>query len=657
MGIITGLPAEVIYVRVSRDGYLDATADPLEMSSSRSEPVVVRLETGGTVSGRCVHGDEPVSSFELVWWKDFEGLKSKQEVWDSSEGQFTINRVPFGDITVMALSTELSQSAPEVVSVEDGSVEGVILRFPDAIGGRGKVIDASASRPISGATIERLVHCRGRKIEKGGIASTTDAQGYFEIQGLVPGGNPIDISADGYATRTVFGNSVGGSAVDFGLVPLFPKQGVIIQLDGGGAQTYVAFAAELSGPKSIPDKHFASDGTLRYESLDPGSYTVRIVYPGQRTYRDIAFLLSPGPDLKIKVPIEAGTLKVRVHPEDGQAMPDDVVLCVQSEMPNGGFSCQYYGVPPSGDIEIGRVEGPLIASVESWDGDLRGVTRVNVLPGATPPVEIFLGGRILKVRVIDQSGAPVSGVTVFVYYPSGEAGWYRMRVSDANGECAFAGLSLDRALVSIHKFPEGYMGARQIELRGRGDKPLELVFAPDWDLRVLVVERGVRVSGIDLSTDDAECIRHLPRTTSDEHGIAEIARVSGAGWKVSVTHPGYWPSEFRINPGDPNPFPIQVRRLGSVEFILRTPYGNPASGVVVELESVEMAQSVSSWLQSGRARVSNSNSKTGGDGRLRFDALPNGPYRWRAVTPEGDTMEGEVAVPPQSLAEVEVTAP
>ena len=201
------------------------------------------------------------------------------------------------------------------------------------------------------------------------------------------------------------------------------------------------------------------------------------------------------------------------------------------------------------------------------------------------------------------------------------------------------------------------MAGRRIGLHGGDAKPIELVFAPDWELRVLLMERQNRVEGVDVATDDPDGLRHLPSTTSDAQGVANIARVSGEGWKVSVAHPGYWPAEFIVNPTDPNPFPIQVRRLGSVEFTLKTPYGNPAIGVAVDLHSEEMAQAVSSWVETGRVYVSNAGLRTGEDGKLRFDALPNGPYRWRAITSTGEAIDGEVTIPPQTTALVESTTP
>jgi hypothetical protein len=67
---LRGLPPAVIYLWASRDGFVDMGADPLELSASRVEPVLIRLSPAGTIRGRCVRGDVPVTSFELIWWKE-----------------------------------------------------------------------------------------------------------------------------------------------------------------------------------------------------------------------------------------------------------------------------------------------------------------------------------------------------------------------------------------------------------------------------------------------------------------------------------------------------------------------------------------------------------------------------------------------------------
>ncbi|MFN0008587.1 MAG: carboxypeptidase regulatory-like domain-containing protein [Planctomycetota bacterium] len=657
IGRLCNLPAEVVHIRVSHEGYIDESADPIEVSASRSVPTIVRLTRAGTITGRCLHGTDPVSSFELLWWKDFGNPKSRQLVRNSSDGTFTISRAPLGDVTVMATSSVFPQSEAEIVRVVSDSPTDIVLQLTDSLQGRGRVLDAATSSPIARAMVQVLTHYRGKPIEAHGASFTTDSQGHFEIAGLVPGGNPINVSAPGYATRTTYAAGVRGETVEFGLVPLCAKRAVEITLQSKGDEDLSTFVCELSGTTSIPDRRFSTDGVIRYDALDPGPYGARIVYPGQKTYRDIAFVLSPGQDTFLRVLVETQTLLVRVIPDSSKEIPDNVVLCVQSGVSTTEFSRQYYGIPSTGEVEISRVAGLLVATVETWDGEVMGITQVEVRPKSSSPIEVRIGAEDLEFQVVDVEGETVSGVTVFISYPSNGAGWYDTRVSDTRGRCTFTGLSLEEALVLIHKYPEGYMAGKVINVRNLEPRPIELLFAPDWDLRVLLVERSVVAGGIDVATYDSDGIRQLPDTTSDAQGLASIARVSGAGWTVRVAHPSYWPTEYCIGPHDPSPFPVQVRRLGSVEFSLKTPYGNPAPGVTIDMQSAEIGEMSSSWIRAGRARVSNLDLRTGSDGKLRFDALPNGPYRWWGTMPTGEIIEGEIVIPPQATAFVNSTTP
>jgi hypothetical protein len=90
---LRGLPPAVIYLWASRDGFVDMGADPLELSASRVEPVLIRLSPAGTIRGRCVRGDVPVTSFELIWWKEQGTAKCRQTVRGEPDGRFTPTRM------------------------------------------------------------------------------------------------------------------------------------------------------------------------------------------------------------------------------------------------------------------------------------------------------------------------------------------------------------------------------------------------------------------------------------------------------------------------------------------------------------------------------------------------------------------------------------
>jgi len=324
---------------------------------------------------------------------------------------------------------------------------------------------------------------------------------------------------------------------------------------------------------------------------------------------------------------------------------------------SGQKASDVYFIPKDGQLDIARVEGAVVAEVETFTGQLLGTARARVEPGETPTIRVLLDSPPVVFRVVDEHGGPLAGVTVFLNCPDDCAGWFRYAASDAEGLCTFTGISLDEVLANAVKYPDGTMPARLVSLRDRGTAPIEIVFAPDCDLRIRLLERGSPCRGVDVKATSSDRIALTPPASSDESGIADFGRVGGGEWRVMVQHPGYWASEHSIRAarGD-GPHPIEIRRLGSVEFLASTPLGNPASQVPIDLRSEEMEQWVGKWIASGKILAPSQGTSTDSGGRLRIDGLPNGPYRWRVTTGEGER-EGEITVPAQSVVRVEVSVP
>jgi hypothetical protein len=394
--------------------------------------------------------------------------------------------------------------------------------------------------------------------------------------------------------------------------------------------------------------------------MDPGPYTARVVYPGQQTYRDVTFQLSPGRDEVVEVPVDPRTLIVRVIPEEGNTIPEGLFLNVHSAASGLNLSTQYYGIPPNGEVEIARADGVIVLTVDSFDGSFLGMARVEVVPDSTPPIEVRLDSREVRFRIIDRNRRALPGVTVLLNCVGSGVGWYRTGLTDGDGACSFTGISIREVLVLLKRYPEGIMAGRRVDLTNRASQPIELVYAPDWQLQVRLLERSDPAAGVDIAGTDPDGVIHLSPTPSDSQGIADLGPVSGTGWIVRVAHPSYWPQSFSVSSTDPRPYPIQVRRIGSVEFVLRTAMGNPADDVGVELmptESFAGGGSTTTWLREGLIRASDPTARTDARGTLRFEGLANGSYRWEARTPSGEMLEGEVVVPPLAVELVEATLP
>jgi hypothetical protein len=182
---------------------------------------------------------------------------------------------------------------------------------------------------------------------------------------------------------------------------------------------------------------------------------------------------------------------------------------------------------------------------------------------------------------------------------------------------------------------------------------------PDHRLQFLLRERDTPASHIEVWSEDSQGVQYgLASGSTDEQGLADWGPVAVGDYRLDVRQPGYWPSSHRVHlSGDGAPATIQVRRVGSVEFQIKTTLGNTAPGLEVAMRSDESGELLSDWIASGQVIAPSGGPRSNADGRLRLNALPNGPFRWTVTTADGETVEGEVTVPPLGLAHVDVTVP
>ncbi len=90
-----------------------------------------------------------------------------------------------------------------------------------------------------------------------------------------------------------------------------------------------------------------------------------------------------------------------------------------------------------------------------------------------------------------------------------------------------------------------------------------------------------------------------------------------------------------------------MRALGDLEPRVENDEGVPVAGVAVELESVELGESVIAWLEAGR--VQSDGLRTDASGKLVVRRIPRGEYRWTIRT-DGRSESGMFVVPSSRVA-------
>lgn len=128
-------------------------------------------------------------------------------------------------------------------------------------------------------------------------------------------------------------------------------------------------------------------------------------------------------------------------------------------------------------------------------------------------------------------------------------------------------------------------------------------------------------------------------------------------FRGEVRQAGLWPTVFTVRAEmEPREHPVQVRRRGSVVLHVRRG-GLPLAGLTLGVESVEFATSASTWIADGAITASHAGCVTDGQGRLRLDSLPRGPYRWSVTLDDGSQFGGNFEVEPQRRVDVDLSIP
>jgi hypothetical protein len=143
---------------------------------------------------------------------------------------------------------------------------------------------------------------------------------------------------------------------------------------------------------------------------------------------------------------------------------------------------------------------------------------------------------------------------------------------------------------------------------------------------------------------------------SDENGVVRFGPVADGAYRVSVPEPSVWPVEqiVEARAKGASPTVIEVRRRADLRVVLTGP---GRSGRRVRLQSVSNDGDPEVWLRDGLIVASPGSMVTDGDGVLRVGGLPHGEYRWTVELASGDTLGGEVTLPPAGIEELRVVVP
>jgi protocatechuate 3,4-dioxygenase beta subunit len=285
--------------------------------TSRSEPVVVEVDRGVTISGRVVHADGTPVAGALVEMPRSQ-LAPRNATTDS-DGTFTLAGIASGATTLTALSSDRHMtSAPVPVTAP---AKNVTITMPHGARIEGRVVDRGTKQPVTDFTVS--LPTRGRP-GPGAMPQQFHADdGSYAVDNVAPGMAQIAVTATGYVTATRSDiTAEEGKTVS----------GIDVQLDRGASITgrVTSGGAPVAGVQvSLTANRMPFFGGLTTDA--DGNYTLDGVAEGERSiqFQRTGFIVlhktvevTVGKDLRLDVELDHGAeIRGRVTDRAGHNIP------------------------------------------------------------------------------------------------------------------------------------------------------------------------------------------------------------------------------------------------------------------------------------------------------------------------------------------------
>ncbi|MDP6989701.1 MAG: carboxypeptidase-like regulatory domain-containing protein, partial [Planctomycetota bacterium] len=259
----------------------------LEHVRPGSEDLLLVLEAPLGIAGRVVDEDErPVTAFEVRAVKTFETpvgpveQTREERSFEGEDGTFLLSGLERGDWVLHAVADGLAGTEGVSVALAEEGAEGIVIPLVHAGTVSGTVYTPEGV-PAADATVFVGAEGPGWKHQVSGApdlpSATTDGDGAFTLEGVLPGQVEVQGRAEGFATSV-------SALVD--LRPREHVEGVELFLTAGGTLTgeVIGDDERPAASATIQLVHMGefeirftttdSEGLFRLENLDPGDYQV-----------------------------------------------------------------------------------------------------------------------------------------------------------------------------------------------------------------------------------------------------------------------------------------------------------------------------------------------------------------------------------------------
>lgn len=657
----SSIPSGAVWLRAAMGGFASRLLpDPTIVEDDIGDPITIQLKQAGQLSGRCEYKGQPVEDFAVFVWGDDVDSFAQVAPDPDRKGHFSTDEAPIGLVHVLATSDTLPNAETQVVTVAEGTTPTVVCQFESPLLGRARIVDALTLNPIAGAAAQLWNASGPAAMGFRGGEHISDAHGVVSMENLGPGLTPCRITAAGYATRILELYAESVAEVDLGAIAMYRRQSVTVQLVGVSPLDADQYIARLSGALDSKVVQFGPNAQAVFDQIEPGLLTLTVQFPGRFIEFSEVVNVMPGADASIAVPVEGHRVLVDIVCDEGASLDAGSRLVVSTPADWPTWSAQNYPVRRGSPVEIRVLKhGRTGLTVTDRNDKVRAMTECEIRDDGPARIEVRVGNTQRQVMVVDKSGDPVSEATVFVTNGPGGANASLQLRANQGGICDLPSIQLSKTMVAAFHENYGLSASRPVDLGSSTEKCIIVKLDPAERIDITLLERQVPAAGVRVVAEDLGNIGWgLGERTTELSGNVSWQPVSNGDYRIAVMHPGWWRTVEIVHLTDGKPIPpIQVRRLGSVAFDVRSVLGNAVAGARIDVRSEEMDTWASKWVEAGIVSPSRTDLASDSGGHFRLDGLPNGDFEWRVTPVTGDPLTGRVNVPPMGVATVEVRVP
>ncbi|MDP6939789.1 MAG: carboxypeptidase-like regulatory domain-containing protein [Planctomycetota bacterium] len=244
-----------------------------------SHQLALTLTSGNVISGKVADdAGEPIKAFRVTATPEASGfmsagsMKPVREKFKVEDGEFALQGVQVGRWEVRVTATGYGDSDRQKVSIPGTNNLRFVLARTGVVTGIVRAPDGS------GAADARVMAMHG---ENKTIGVDTDGEGKFIAGNLEPGWVEISASAEGYSGSETQRFQITSAAKREGIVLALKPGAVIVAELHRDMEDRAGRQISLSGP-TRRRLETNSAGSVRFDGLDAGQYTVSLAPTGAR---------------------------------------------------------------------------------------------------------------------------------------------------------------------------------------------------------------------------------------------------------------------------------------------------------------------------------------------------------------------------------------